>query len=1118
MGRTDVPGYSLDQEGNFRIDNYNLAKPFSNFFPGIAGTWGTPMWVFYVNRGQAITSFGVESKDKAIVEFQPANKACRLTALQGFRTFVKVRRGSKTVYWEPFQNHLPGTEFKKRQRMSISPHDLTLIETNLDLGLEARVNYFTMPEEPYSALVRRVTVINKCKKSCSVEMVDGLPLIVPYGMKDWVLKNMSRTGEAWVHVGNVRQKAPYYNLTVEISDTPQVTRIDEGNFFFSFDLEDQSAGLLDPIVEASRVFGATLDFLAPQQFMAGNLAKGSSQQTSNRMPSVLSHSRFILKAGGEREIVSLFGYVPDVGGLNQIVRQVMGKDGFVAQKASRNQEIIDGIRGYALTRSSSKSFDLYTGQTFLDNILRGGLPVSVKTADGPGVFNMYSRKHGDPERDYNYFVVAPTFYSQGNGNYRDVNQNRRNDAWFNMDVRDSHVVSFLNLVQADGYNPLIVKGTVFHLANTEKLGELLDRCVLPQSRAALKEFLHKSFAPGDLFRFIDSRKIKLAVEPRVFLDRVLELCRRQETADHGEGFWSDHWTYNLDLIESYLALYPEDLRGVLLGCKTFSFYRNTHYVLPRAQRYILTDKGVRQYHSVAKEVHQDKPLKGHFLREGQGEGDIYHTTLFVKVLCLIANKIATLDPGGTGVEMEADKPDWYDALNGLPGLLGSSVSETFEIQRTCRFLLEAIAELELKGEATILVFEELADFIVGLKSVLAAAEDPLEYWLKSNDLKEEYRRKIIDGIDGKEKGFSVNEIREFLALALARAQKAAASAKDARGRLATYFYHEVTEYKRQPDGKHVWPLKFRRHALPAFLEGYVHALRTVEDAAAARKLYQQVRNSGLFDKPLKMYKVNADLSGESEEIGRARIFPPGWLENESIWLHMEYKFLLELLRAGLHEEFFENFRNVLIPFLKPGRYGRSILENSSFLVSSAHEDKSLHGRGFVARLSGSTSEFLHMWLLMNVGPRPFFVEPNGLAPVAPDFSGFRPLGGIPPVPPCGGTGCGIKEGELCLQFKPALPGWLFTRRPTVLEYINQSSQKMTVRLPAHVYAFLFLGSTLVVYHNPKRRDTYKASIKEIHLTYPHSPQPVVLASSFIPPPHSQEIRKNKVQRVDIYFQ
>ncbi len=116
------------------------------------------------------------------------------------------------------------------------------------------------------------------------------------------------------------------------------------------------------------------------------------------------------------------------------------------------------------------------------------------------------------------------------------------------------------------------------------------------------------------------------------------------------------------------------------------------------------------------------------------------------------------------------------------------------------------------------------------------------------------------------------------------------------------------------------------------------------------------------------------------EIGRLRAFTPGWLENEFDFLHMEYKYLLELLRAGLYEEFFEDFRNTLVAFQDPAGYGRSPLENSSFIVSSAHPDKSQHGRGFVARLTGATAEFLSMWNLMMVGQEPFFIDDGQLVP------------------------------------------------------------------------------------------------------------------------------------------
>jgi len=1085
--------YFLNHQGHFVIDDYNRSKPFSNFFPGIAGLWGVPMWVFYVNRGQCIASFGIEAKDKAIMEFQPANKAYRLTPLQGFRTFIKATMDGQTKYWEPFQNYLVGTDFVKRQSLSMSAHDLTLTEVNEGLGLAVTVNYFTMPEEPYSALVRRVTVKNINNQECGVEMIDGLPVIIPFGLSDWLNKNMTRTVEAWMKVRNLDQQAPYYQLNVEVADTPQVTHIKEGNFYFSFDPHKEGHKLLHPVVEAASVFGEAYDFTAPANFLKEDFQLPTKQQTSNRTPSAMSHAKFTLQSGAERQIVSVLGYARSEDQVNQIARQAV-EEGFIDQKAGRNEAIINEIKNFAFTRSSSNEFNLYAVHTFLDNILRGGLPVSLKTSDGAVAFNVYSRKHGDLERDYNHFVVAPSFYSQGNGNYRDVNQNRRNDIWFNTDVQDNHLITFLNLSQADGYNPLVVKGTSFVVADAKKMEEVLKRC-LKNPSDEVKSFLNKNFLPGELLHFIEDESIELKVSPQEFLTQVLDGCHKQELAEHGEGFWTDHWTYNLDLVESYLALYPESSRALLLETKAFSFYHNTRYVLPRDSRYILTDNGVRQYESLGEVAAKEAEAivaSGHRLRTKQGEGAVYQTNLACKILCLIANKVAALDPSGTGVEMEADKPNWYDSLNGLPGLLGSSISETFEVKRISIFLLEALKQLSLEDSVTISIFEELSNFITGLSNVLHMDQDPVAYWKKSNDVKENYRQCVRWGIDGKERNFPISEIKAFLNGVIAKTDQAIASARNEQGFLATYFYHDVIEHEVLNKGSneaapYVRPVKFKKHTLPLFLEGYVHALRVGQSKEAIQALYQQVRDSDLFDKKLKMYKVNTDLSSETEEIGRTRIFPASWLENESIWLHMEYKFILELLRGELFEEFYDNFRHVLVPFLNPQQYGRSTLENSSFIVSSAHEDESLHGQGFVARLSGSTAEFMHMWLYMNVGKKPFTLDVNK---------------------------------ELILELRPALAGWLFTEEAATIDTRDKEGVWQKIDLPQNIYAFNFLGSTLVVYHNPQRRNTFGADspeVKEIHLTYPDRKKPVIITTPFIPSPQAQDIRAHKVSRVDVYY-
>ncbi|MDD5730444.1 MAG: hypothetical protein PHN57_04885, partial [Candidatus Omnitrophica bacterium] len=116
------PKYYLNREAEFIIENYNFSKPFANFFPGIAGKYGIPMWVFYVNRGQGICSFGTKDKDHAILEFQPANKSWYLVFSLGFRTFIKSYSEGKSVFYEPFHNGIVNAGFDLNNKMSVSSY------------------------------------------------------------------------------------------------------------------------------------------------------------------------------------------------------------------------------------------------------------------------------------------------------------------------------------------------------------------------------------------------------------------------------------------------------------------------------------------------------------------------------------------------------------------------------------------------------------------------------------------------------------------------------------------------------------------------------------------------------------------------------------------------------------------------------------------------------------------------------------------------------------------------------------------------------------------------------------------------------------------------------------
>ena len=452
------------------------------------------------------------------------------------------------------------------------------------------------------------------------------------------------------------------------------------------------------------------------------------------------------------------------------------------------------------------------------------------------------------------------------------------------------------------------------------------------------------------------------------------------------------------------------------------------------------------------------------MRKAHGQGDIYRTSVFAKLLALALVKFATLDPLGMGIEMEAGKPGWNDALNGLPGLLGSSLCETIELQRLLDFLLLAMAE---KAGGAVDLPVELGALLHEIDSQLVAyhaAQDgkrDFRYWDAVASAREAYRAATRLGFDGRTELLAFDALEPILSAFRDKVAAGIARAEAFNGGIPpTYLVYEATGWEgivdevglpvRDAQGRpYVQVTGVEPRVLPLFLEGPMHAMKVRHDVASARALYRQIKESALFDRKLGMYKINASLAAESHEIGRARAFTPGWLENESIWLHMAYKYLLEVLRAGLFEEFFEDFKRGGVPFFDPQTYGRSPLENSSFIVSSAHPDQSLHGRGFVARLSGATAEFLSIWSFMAAGPRPFF----------------------------------MKDGELRLALRPALPSWLFREDGTL--------------------TFTFLGQCIVTYHNALKRDTYAAGMAvrsiDLHL---ESGECVVLPGAEVGAPYA----------------
>ncbi len=930
---------------SYILQDYDRKPTFSGFLPGIAGACGIPAWCYYNNRGQAVCSFGVRDKDHSIMEFSPAHIAYRDVSRTGFRTFFRREGG-------PVQEAFHGGD----SQMQINPNGLTL---HWNGGCESvDVQYFTLPESPVGALGRIVTLTNHGTPA-EYDLLDGMPALVPYGVNQDMLKNMTQLSKAWMQVEDAAAGRAFFRVRASMADTAVVTAVEGGNFAIACTADGQP---LPAVVDPRVVFGCDTSLAQALGFAAPDFAAHVEKQAcQNQFPCAFFSRTVRLGQGQSVSLYELYGQAESKAAFHAFADTVAGRDWFT-QKQARAAELAAELCAAADVRTADPTFDAYTRYTYLDNLLRGGEPVRFADGDAENIFYLYSRKHGDPEREYNYFTMLPEYYSQGNGNYRDVNQNRRCDVRFHPWVKDADIRQFFSLVQTDGYNPLVVEEMTFTTQNAAPLLAMLAPASVDEAAALLVA----PYTPGKLAMAAEHWQYAPGCDAETLVRTALAHADCEPNADFKEGYWTDHWTYDLDLIESYLAVWPDRERELLFGEPTYPWYESRAAALPHAQRYEKTSVGWRQTSFL-------RPRNADHKWVQTKDGKTARSTLMEKLILLCAIKTATLDPAGIGIEMEGGRPGWYDALNGLPALFGSSVAESCELARLLAFTIEKLDH----AEAPISLYTEMAD-LVDVLGALPDCADPAARWAFASQTKEAYRATVESGLIGTRKALDPAAVAGILRAWLALVQDGLARATAMQGGICPTYLIFSTE-----DGAHFTP-----HTVPLFLEGPTRWMKTAAHADC-RRMAEAVRASDLYDAALEMYKVNAPLAPLTFEAGRAKAFTPGWLENESIWLHMEYKYLLELLKAGLYGEFAAAFRKAAVPFLDPEVYGRSPLENVSFIVSSANPDPTLHGRGFVARLSGSTAEFLQMRELMFFGKTPFILQDGALAlrftPFLPDY-------------------------------------------------------------------------------------------------------------------------------------
>ena len=125
-----------------------------------------------------------------------------------------------------------------------------------------------------------VTIQNLTRNTQEIEVLDGMPALVPYGVNDWTLKHMTQTGKAWMKVEAVGNAA-FFHVNASMADTSEVEEIHGGNFSFAVDDDGQP---LTPICDPRAVFGYDTALDQAVIFRDGGLEKAPQAKAGLAKP------------------------------------------------------------------------------------------------------------------------------------------------------------------------------------------------------------------------------------------------------------------------------------------------------------------------------------------------------------------------------------------------------------------------------------------------------------------------------------------------------------------------------------------------------------------------------------------------------------------------------------------------------------------------------------------------------------------------------------------------------------------------------------------------------------------------------------------------------------------
>ncbi len=863
-------GYvKIGSEWFYRIANYDRMEPF---FMSVVSA--SNHWMFVSSLG-GLTA-GRQNPDLALFPYVTEDKIHDGSDHTGSTCILRVARDRTRYLWEPF-NLRCGALYDVSRNIYKNVCGTTLIfeEINNDLGMVFRSTWMLSDNFGF---VKRSELENTSRDEVTVEMLDGIENILPWGVDEILQNQLSCLADAYKQneleaetglatfalssiPGDGAEPAEALRATVCWSTCPP----ESARLLSSLQLDAFRHGA--EVRPERRVCGRRGAYFIDQtvQVAAGRRQGWLIVADVDCGPSEIASLKRALAAAESEENLVLQDVRDGTRRLRSLVARSDGlqRTGDSLATAHHFSNVLYNVMRGGLFESSYsipiKDLKAFIGafnsatlarheallDRFGDECDRGRLVEIVRSTGDPGLLRLvteylplsFSRRHGDPSRPWNRFSINVKNRDgrrllDYQGNWRDIFQNWEALCLSFPEFLESVISKFVNTTTADGHNPYRVTRDGYDWE-----------------------------AP----------------------------CPDEPWANF--GYWGDHQlVYLLKLLELSRRHHPGELEALLVDRRFV--YADVPYDI-RPYEELLEDPR----NSIAYNIDREQRIAnrveavgfdGRYLTEPSGE--ICRANLAEKLLIPLLARICCFVPGA-GFWMNTKRPEWNDANNALAGY-GASVVTLCYARRYVAFCIELFSEAE--GQELVLSAEAAG----WLADVVAALEEH-RHQLDQRVIDDEDRKSLLDSLGSVADDYRLGVYSQGLS-----GRREAVASKDVLAflELTLEYFDQTVRLNRRDDGLYhaynvlgITPSGLSVSRLQAMLEGQVAVLSSgALSAPEALSILEALRSSDMYRGDQHSYMLYPDRA------------LPGFLEKNTIPEDQaERSRLMQKLRADANTDLVE---------------------------------------------------------------------------------------------------------------------------------------------------------------------------------------------------------------------